>query len=245
MSAVWKESMLMGIYGDVGSGKTALEVRIAKFSNPNIPIRTNFDLKLKNASSIEPYELLTLEDGTLVCIDEFYTWAESRISPSKLNRFISYFLAFQQRKRRLDIVHTSQLRSSIDVRFRLMEKYTILGKSRDLPTSDFKFKITNGKQIKNFTISYNEMSKVFPLYETQEIVMPLDIKELSADMLFFNPQKLNIEIDRIVNILKKQDIPSNAKINHTLVKDLMLRIGEPFTLEPYVYVRLKTLMENN
>ena len=239
--------MLMGIYGDVGSGKTALEVRIAKYTNPNTPIRTNFDLKLKNASSIEPYELLSLENGTLVCIDEFYTWAESRISPSKLNRFISYFLAFQQRKRRLDIVHTSQLRTSIDVRFRLMEKYTILGKSRDSEFEDFKFKITNGKQIKNFTIPYNTMKQVFPLYETQEIVMPLDIKELSADMLFFNPQKLNTEIDRIVKALLKIEMKSNVKqkINHSFVKDLMLRIGEPFTLEPYVYVRLKTLMENN
>lgn len=235
----------MGIYGDVGSGKTALEARFAKFTDSKLAIRTNFDLDLPNASNIEPIDLLTLEDGTQVFIDEFYTWAESRISPSKLNRFISYFLAFQQRKRKLNVVHTSQLRGAIDIRFRLMEKYTILAKTRIEETEDFTYKITNRKKVITMTIPYKAMLPIFDIYKTEKIIMPMDIKELGAEMLFYNPIKLNAEIDRVVSLIQKQDVPSGTKITKDLVKDLMTRIGEPLTLEPYVYVRLKTLIGND
>lgn len=246
--------MLIGTYGNVGSGKTILVTEIASKVPKNVPIKSNFKLiGFPNYEPLEVEELLTLEpskNGIVVLIDEAYTWLEARVSMSKLNRYVSY-VGFQSRKRDLDIMITSQLRSAIDLRFKDMENLSIYCYDRPKPKTskaDFRYRVFRGFRSKKFIFPFKKAEKLFGRYDTKQVILPPDIAELQAEMEIANPKKLNDTVDKLVSMIqKKKDfskIEKTSDITHDLVKDFLLRTGKPFAFEPYVYVRLRAMFKS-
>jgi hypothetical protein len=259
--------MLMDINGDVGTGKTTLAVKLVSdwyrrlekkellpSGKNNILTRANFDLNFPYFDFLEPQDLLDLEPsktGTTVVIDEAYTWLESRISMSKLNRFMSY-ITFQSRKRDLDIIATEQLRSTIDLRFKDMSNFTVFGFDRPNPktsTEPFEYRIIKNSimRYRDFVFPYKKAKELFGLFKTEQVIMPPDIEDLKADMIASNPQSLNKSIDLIVKEVKEK-LPEVfnrqvKEVTHDFVNDLLLRLEKPLAFESFVYVRLRSQIQ--
>lgn len=113
------------ISGDIGSGKSLLCCYFAMVGHSmDKTIYSNLHFKF-------PYQKLLLEElvdlktgeiildlqDAVVIIDEAYLWLESRLSTSKRNRIISYFL-LQSRKRNLDVFLVAHSPHQLDKRAR-------------------------------------------------------------------------------------------------------------------------------
>lgn len=238
--------MLVGVYGDVGSGKGIFVVNTMSH-NPDLNKLTNFELKLPNTRRVTPDEVLDVEMDTFgneFCLTEGYTWIDSRCSMSKGSRYSSYGF-FQSRKAGAEYVIDTQIRGSLDIRFRLLENYSIyaherrrLDKHGNPNKADFKYTYIRGSHFHLFRLKYKEAKKLFPLYNTYEKIVPADIHEIRADLISKNPEKLNKKIDEIIHELDVRRFDLST-ITHDIVKDYLLRIAQPFAYEPFVYVRLK------
>ena len=245
--------MLIGVYGDVGSGKTILLTKIAR-DYPKIPVLSNFKINLPNVKPLEPDMLLDIEpseDGIIVLITEAYTWLESRTSQSKVNRYMSY-VGFQSRKRDLDIVCDAQLRSSLDLRFKDMENYTIFCGDRPKPkisTEPFLYRVIKGFRYRDMIFPFKKAKKLFSIYDTKEVIMPHDIEELKADLISSNPVSLNRTINDLVSLLKEtfpEIMDKEIKeITHDFVSDVLLQIGKPVSFESFVYTRLRSQIQQH
>ena len=244
--------MLMGIYGDVGSGKTILGVEVA-YRNPKIPVYSNIKLELPNYQPLEITDIFKLqasESGLLMFLDEAYTWIESRTSSSDVNRYISY-IGFQSRKRDIDIICTAQLRSSLDLRFKDMENLSVFCFDRPNPKTskeDFKYRIVKNMQFRDLTFPYKKAKKLFPFYNTYQVVMPFAFQELEAKIQTkANPVSLKDTIVEIVKLIQQNKNfhlseftnMKESNITHNYVKNWLIEIEKPLSFEPFVYTRLK------
>lgn len=257
----------MDINGDVGSGKTTLAVKLVRdwykkleklellpSSASEILCVSNLELKLPYFDYLEPQDLLGLEPtklGKAVVIDESYTWLESRVSMSKLNRFMSY-IVFQSRKRDLDIIVTEQLRSTIDMRFKDMSNYTVFGFDRPNPKTSvapFEYRVVKNSvmRFRDYILPYKKAEEIFGLFDTKKVIMPLDAEELKADLIASNPVSLNKMVDLIVKELIKEFPEIKQKefkeVTHDFVNDKLLRIGKPLSYESFVYIRIRNLIQ--
>lgn len=254
--------MLRGVYGYVGSGKNVIETIDMCYKRKEIPIFTNFDLRLKNASKIEPeevFEVFELDDKIPVkylVTDEAYTWFESRGSAmSELNKFLSY-LMFQSRKRGLNWHSIAQIRGTLDLRWRGMEDNVLACGKRNLDsagnsTDDFKFALIENMQIKRFGLRYEKAKPFFDKYNTRQVLMPQEFLEMKQKLKNRKPEELNNYIDSLVEELKKFPPPTKQLVDGTIklaitqewVRDMLLRIGRGWEFSSYVKVRLATFYE--
>jgi hypothetical protein len=168
--------MLISIFGHMGYGKTLLAVYLCykAFSKFNYPIFSNIKLNF-------PYKPITIDNilsakikKGIVLLDEAYAYIESRASMRKINRIFSYIL-FQSRKRQLHFILTSQLYSTIDKRFRDLSDLLIIALEPD--ANYFNYFITDNQRYKIFKFPKKEAEKYYQLYDTREIVIPLDFFE--------------------------------------------------------------------
>jgi len=164
--------MLCGVFGNIGSGKTLLLVFFLKYLNYHNKY-ANFTAKVKGVKPITLSELLamnfSLNEKTLVCLDEAYIELDARRSLKKKNIDISH-LIFQSRKRNVDIIYASQLRSSVDLRLRDLTQINILALGKNNKNS-FVYYIYEFDQF--FVIPSDIAEMLFNLYDTYEIVEPL------------------------------------------------------------------------
>jgi hypothetical protein len=233
----------MGIYGDVGSGKTILDVY---FAIQPIYKKVYANFKMFNLKSYRPLKIEELFNPepenviTLTSFDEGYTLIESRTSLDKINRYISYAI-FQCRKRNKDFISTAQLKSSLDLRFKDMERMTVYAFPRDeKSTEDFNYAFITDYNIKYFQLGYKFAKKyLFDKYDTNEILMPHDFAELQEEIILENPKKLKEKIEQVIVKINNSNL-SLPKITHDSVLDLLLQLEEPRGLEPFLYSRLKT-----
>jgi len=164
--------MLCGVFGNIGSGKTLLLVFFLKYLNYANKY-ANFTTKIKEVKPITLGELLnmnfSLDNKTLVTLDEAYIELDSRRSLKKKNIDISH-LVFQSRKRNVDIIYASQLRGSVDLRLRDLTQINILALGKNNKNS-FVYYIHEFDKF--FTIPNEIAEMLFKLYDTYEIVEPL------------------------------------------------------------------------
>jgi len=254
--------MLTGIYGYCGSGKNVFATIDAKFTPKEIPIYVNFELRLKNAERIEPEEVFEVfEYDSKIPIkkmitDEAYSWFESRGSgQSDINTFLSY-LMFQSRKRGLNWMSIAQLRASLDLRWRGMEDRIVLAEERNLDISgdskeDFGYWLLKNNRKKHVTIKYEKAKPFFELYETKEVVIPIEFKEMQLKMKNRKPDNLNIYVDglviKLIEASKKKRIVFPTKIikdeieyrfTQEWVRDALMKIEEDGSYASNVKVRL-------
>ena len=226
--------MLCLVLGDLGSGKTLFLAYVASHT-PDIPILSNFPLKLSNYQVLEPENLLSLKyKEALILIDEGYTEIESRTSGNSRNLYWSYIL-FQSRKRGLDFYVASQLASTLDIRFRDMANIIIFC---DKQKQGFIYHILKQSALHpsetTRILSYEKAEKLYPIYETKKPVMPPQMQELQMDFIIQDKVKLTGMIDRALN-----EIGDIGKITRERVELALLEKGYPKRLAKYVYAKLK------
>lgn len=226
--------MLISIKGPIGYGKTLLAVILAYYSEKEV--WSNFQIDIPRYHDLEIIDLMDLQNGIIVIIDEAYTWLESRTSLSTLNRYLSYII-FQSRKRTIDIIITSQMFSSVDIRFREQSNIIIDCKRVD---DDFyyTFKDIGKNIISTFLLPFNKAKKFFSLYDTLEIVEPNQKQELEFNIYQQYPEHLLKKVKEICEFIK----PKLKKITHDSVKTQLLLSGYNIRYEKYVYLYLKEVL---
>jgi len=243
--------MLMGVYGDGGSGKTILGVDIV-FRNPNIPVYSNINLNFPNYHPLELPDIFKLEkneSGYFMFLDEAYSWIESRASPSDVNKYVSY-IGFQSRKRDIDILCTAQLRSSLDLRFKDLENISVFCFDRPKPKTskaDFTYRFIKNNNYRDLVFPYKKAKKVFDKYDTYEVVKPFGFDELEARVISKDNVSLNQSINEVMEAIQHDKNfklsefrqMTEREITHSYAKNLLAVINKPQTFESFVYERLK------
>ena len=227
--------MLILVIGARGSGKTLFCTLIAEKSKREK--YANYRLFLKRYKPLEVIDLLELPNNVDVIIDEGYTWLESRISGSHLNRYLSY-IVFQIRKRMIDVYVTAQMFSSIDVRFR--EQADIIIKCERIG-QDFYYDMywLDIDQIRKFVLPYEIAEKYFDKYDTYEVIEPYTKEILERKILDNIPENRFKKISDIAeDIIDEFD---GEEITHDRLKLVLLKRGYDLGEEALIYVYLKNL----
>lgn len=181
--------MLIGIEGDIGSGKTLYGVRcLKKDSDKGLKIVTN--LKLNNIP-YEPFDIdkfLNNEESeklknATVLLDEITVYMDCRLGSSKQNLLMGY-LVLQSRKRGLNIIYTTQNLDLVD--YKRLVKYTnIVVYAQELFTQNPDGKIVSVPNMRNYTIVDLRRHKqnitqltmdirpYFKYYDTDQIIEPM------------------------------------------------------------------------
>ncbi len=201
--------MLCTIIGNLGSGKTLLATILAYYSN--LPIISNYSIEFPN-KQIEEFNLnkfIRAEySNCVIVMDEAYTYLESRISGSELNRIMSYIL-FQSRKKSVQMYITAQLLSSLDKRYRELSDMFIVANRIGV---NFQYFVLVGNQQSNFILKYENVLPFFDMYNTNEVILSTDKKILfdtqeSADKL----KEIEKYADEITEFYKERKIKAITK----------------------------------
>lgn len=168
--------MLFLIYGDIGSGKTFTSVLLTEMlyqENNNLKIFTNCKYKNQTGDLLEifnPDVQNDIDSQKLLIFDEIDKFADSRNSSSKTNIMFSYLLSLS-RKINLDIIATTQLYKSMDLRYRDLSNISILpelNKDTGLLRLEI-YKHSNSTLYnKKFQV---DLEKVYSLYETKYLTL--------------------------------------------------------------------------
>lgn len=223
--------MLILIHGRIGNGKTFLLVYFA--TKLKRLIYSNFKLDLPNFRPFILSQLNKIPENVNIFLDEGYILSESRRSSSNLNLIMSYIYN-QSRKTKRDIYITTQLYSAIDKRFRLQANLVI---NCEKINGNFFYTITNRET--NLTnikcIPKKFTKKYFDLYNTYEIIKPINDIDLSFEIDKQDPEELlnkakeygDLIDDELVNIYR-EEVRQELFFRKISVK-----------YEPYVYLYLK------
>lgn len=224
--------MLIIILGILGSGKTLLLTYFASKLKDRI-IYSNYELKLENYHPLKPIDLITLPTNIEVFLDEGYAWLESRISASQLNRYMSYLL-FQSRKRNTNFYITAPLFSTIDKRFKLYADYIIMCERKK---DGFKYTsiLRKNSRVKKFFFPMSKAKEIFKLYDTYEIVEPMNNANLEYNIIKNDKQ----ELLKISTVIANKIKPDLKRITHNSIKLALLKEGLDKNYEGYVYAILQ------
>lgn len=180
--------MLIGIEGDIGSGKTIYAVRCALIDSQIRKIIANFNL-------IDiPYETFNIKEflsneyneklfNASVFIDEITLYMDCRLSSSKQNLLMGY-LVLQSRKRGLDIYYTTQDLNLVDYN-RLVRYTNLIVYAEPIYIKDKENKTIEVEDYRNYTIidlrkrrenitQFNmRIEPYFKYYDTNQIIEPM------------------------------------------------------------------------
>jgi hypothetical protein len=184
--------MIVGMVGDMGSGKTLLMTMLLKqdFDNDRT-ILCNYHLNFK-------YELLKVKKlideaknnkqlkNLTLGLDELHISVDARTSMSKRNRIFSY-LVTQTRKRSVDLYYTTQFFDQVEKRVRQNTVYIFRCKRLKenmfyyrlyKKSDDFTLGEESGFIPKNAFIIRGENAKeIYKLYDTEEMIMDFGDEE--------------------------------------------------------------------
>lgn len=166
---------LIGIVGELGAGKTlALTYLAARNRLQGKQIYANYKLNFAYVPVTNPLQISSMKEGFFAA-DELWTWADSRASGSKKNKFITPILA-KSRKRGIHIGYTTQYFKQIDVRIRMVTDFIGI----PVISKDMKRCVLNiytnysGKLMKTYKFNTED---VFSLYDTNEEVVDFEFDE--------------------------------------------------------------------
>lgn len=180
--------MLIGIEGGLGSGKTVGMVRyLYKDFKLGKKIYTNFKLFKIPYKHIIIENILSNEDEQLknctMGIDEITVFADCRVSSSKMNRVLSYFI-LQSRKRSVNVYYTTQNFEMVEKR--ILEHTNIYVMCKKLydkngnEINDYRqytiLDCMNWQDPKENTIIV-KIKNYYSFYDTDEIIIPPILKK--------------------------------------------------------------------
>lgn len=244
------------ILGRKGMGKTIFLTREAV--NSNRGAWANYKLHIDNFKPLSISDLLNLPINIGIYVDEAYTWLESRISGSVLNRYMSYII-FQLRKTYCDMFLSAQKFSTLDVRVRLEADKIVKCKRKDngirpkdkledgknelgieVPYYyfwDYEYTIldTESWKKRTYVMKYEKATQYFDLYDTREVIEPAYKEQMELELLKDNPSKL---LDKCVEVAD-EIIEDINEITRETVKFALMKNGFSPAYEPFVYNILK------
>lgn len=251
---------LTAVYGKGGSGKNTITAYLFAKYFIKYPKFLNFTLKLPKVKKINTYELFEMDSVDIQNIlfvgwDEAYTENLDNRNSMDLGNEIQSYLLMQARKKNFNILSIAQL-NMLDIRWRELEENFIYCFPRPIYTfneklqefehykGDFHYAYVSGrrKPIK-YTLKYADALKVFPLFETKEIILPKNFEDLKRK------QKLQTSKGKLEYIQELTDLIQHRfsdelleGVTHDKVKSWMLDLEiTDFSYERYVYVKLKQL----
>ena len=175
--------MIIGYFGNVRQGKTLSAIReLYKLYLKGYKIYSNTWLAFPFKPLTLDYVLdivekdLDVEDNSVFFIDEIYIWADSRISGTKRNRIISYFLLQTGKLGAntdygLILLFTSQYPDQIDKRLRhVIDIATECEKIEFKGDKYFIQKVNVFKGNKSFTMVkvFKGITALYKLYDTRK-----------------------------------------------------------------------------
>lgn len=171
---------IIGICGEPRSGKTLLmTILLLRDYQKGKKILTNYHTEF--SEMINPIDLLDFKLTKVnIGLDELHTIIDSR-SNSNTNRFFSYF-STQSGKRDIKIYYTAQILGSVDLRIRLLSSRIILAEDKG---NRFKYSVVNrnGVVIRRFYMSKKKASQYYDLYNTEEIITPVELGGGNLDLV--------------------------------------------------------------
>jgi hypothetical protein len=233
--------MLVIILGTKGSGKTLFSTTRAL--NSKREVYANYRIDIENYNHLEVMDLVDISNSVDIMIDEAYVWLESRISGFFLNRFLSYML-WQSRKRDIDMYLTAQKFRALDLRFREECDVIVKCKTRiNLKKDNFHFSILwiAENKVNNFTLSYKDAEKIFPLYDTYQIIEPYTKEELNFELLKRDPERRWEKAMEIGDVVGKES--DKKELTHPVLRARLMKKGYDKSFEPLVYVYLKGFVD--
>lgn len=223
--------MLISVTGNLGTGKTLFLSLLGKVSEGEIPIYGNYSLNLDKYTEIDVEDLESIQGGLLL-IDEAYQWLESRVSSSELNRYLSRFV-FKSRKKGFDIVMSSQLESSIDLRARHLKDLRVhaLGLTEMKDGRDaYKYVFAGWGKMKKFYLLETTAEQIYPIFDTLEYPEEEPSK--------FEPQRYSERVDELVEMI--EEFYDFEDLTKGMLKDFLIERGvNESSLIDGVYNRMK------
>lgn len=196
---------LTAIIGGLGSGKTLLMTYLGYHMSRTI--YSNYKLNFTNYRALDLLDLLNLPNNINVFLDELTAWLDSRVSAKATNRYLSYIF-LQSRKMNTDIYATCQLFGSVDLRFRELSDVIIECeavnemKYNDMIVPEFFVYRIYDRNKGSFSVKklmYSDALPIFEMYNTYEIVEPIDKNELEAEIIKRDSRLLKKKLREIIN----------------------------------------------
>ena len=246
-------SRLIDIYGDRGDGKTILLAYFGlKSYQMNIPCVADYKLDLPNYVPLKIDELITMKyNFATVEFDELDVYLNNRRSMSNLSLFINTTAIKQSRKKGIDIFGSTQLFNTIDWRFTDLTNITIIAygkveiKREEYFHYDVVFKSMWGNRIRQLKIPVDFMSTLYEIYDTDEPIVPYDIKEMAIEVK--DQKALKKEVERVGNEIlsrRKEFNLDGERLTEKKLRYILLQIEEPETLAFYLSEFFKIKLNN-
>lgn len=223
--------MLVLIHGRIGSGKTLFLIYLA--TKLKRDIYSNFKIDLKHFKRFILSEIKKIPKNVNIFLDEGYILSESRRSSSTMNIIMSYVYN-QSRKTLRNIFLTTQLYSAIDKRFRLQA--TLLIECEKI-NGHFFYTITNRStgMSKIMTLSEKDAQKLFPLYDTYEVIDSIDDIDMDFELAKKDSNILLSRARDYGNLIDDEYL----EFTHEGVRQALFFKRISMKYEPYVYLYIK------
>lgn len=243
----------MDIYGDRGDGKTILLAYFGvKSSKMGIPVIADYKLDVPLYEPLKVDELITLKYmNATIEFDELDIYLNNRRSMSNLSLFINNIAIKQSRKRGIDILGSTQLFDTIDWRFTELTNITIIAygkievKREEFFRYDVVFKSMWGNKIRKLVIPVDFMSSLYEIYDTDEPIMPSNIKEMALEVS--DQKTLRKEVERVGKAILDRRIEFNIgekRLTEKKLRFILLELEEPESLAFYLSEWLSLRLNN-
>lgn len=167
------------IQGPPRSGKSLLAVLLAKDDYDNGYDIKSVTMNTKFSETISPMRLINFDESLNTCvllIDEIYGILDARRSMG-VNADMSYFF-FQCGKYDVKIIATAQVLRTVDCRItdanilsEIVTAHKVLNPDKTI--SHFEYHVVSPYNDYVVTLSRAEAERVYPLYNTKQVIMPL------------------------------------------------------------------------
>jgi len=167
--------MIVGIEAPMSAGKTLVMTYflISEYCDLRKRLLTNYNLlrlpsERFDVSTVEAYlERKISLKGRAVGLDEAHLMLDSRLSMTRRNRIVSYFLT-QTSKNDINLYYTTQDLGMVDVRLR---RQTAIGVTVE-QLNDTHFRVTGANRFtgKKVIDGVLDGSAVFPHFDTHEVI---------------------------------------------------------------------------
>lgn len=166
---------LIGIVGELGAGKTlGLTYLAARNYAQGRKIYANYGLKIPFIPVRNPEQIMSMKDGFFAA-DELWTWADSRLSGSKKNKFITPILA-KSRKRGIHIGYTTQYFKQVDIRIRMVTDFIAVPKINNEGTKCYLY-VYQHPAMNLMKVYKFPTAQIYPLYDTKEEVVEFNLDD--------------------------------------------------------------------
>jgi len=162
--------MLIGIMGKMGAGKTASMSVLASFLHEMTGASLHANYTLQNAENIESLNDVTELESSIFCFDEIWLSADARAWKDnvRLTQWVN-----QTRKKKMIVFYTTQHIRQVEMRIRngtdVLVYVEKTAEGHWLTFIDWQYR-TIGRR---FLIPHATMKKFYGLYNTYEVLKPL------------------------------------------------------------------------